>query len=48
MHKRQGVHKVVLTEEKGIRVVIYRFLGQIEGRGRFAEVCLRTGGTQEK
>jgi hypothetical protein len=40
MHQRRGIHQVHEIDVDGDRVVIYRLLGQFDGRGYFGEVCL--------
>jgi hypothetical protein len=41
MRERKGRHHISETEEDGARIVTYRFTGQVNGRGWFAEICLR-------
>jgi hypothetical protein len=43
MHQRRGIHQIREIDVDGDRVVIYRLLGQIDGRGYFGEICLRRG-----
>lgn len=41
MNQRQGLHKIIRTNDAQGSVLTYRLLGQIYGRGCFAEVSLR-------
>jgi hypothetical protein len=41
MIRQRGLHQVYETSVNGAPSLFYRLLGQIDGRGYFAEVCLR-------
>ena len=47
MIRQRGLHQVHETEVGSIPIIIYRLLGQIDGRGYFAEVCLRKDEPQQ-
>jgi hypothetical protein len=47
MARQRGVHLVYETHVDGAPCIVYRLLGQIDGRGYFAEVCFRKDTAQQ-
>jgi hypothetical protein len=46
MSQRQGIHKITQSTDGTTHTISYRFLGQIEGRGYFAQIVLHLDADQ--